>query len=68
MRAIINGDGEFRIEDNEGDVVYGPVGSYSWPISKDAEALEAVLLSSGKDQSEIEMWKVLFGAVDIEDQ
>jgi len=66
MKPIYNDEtGEFRIE-SDGEIIYGPTESYSWPIMQDDEAMDAVLEEGNIGQPQRDMWKLLFGTVKIE--
>jgi len=66
MKPIYNHDtGEFRIE-HDGRVIYGPVAQYSWPVNKDEDAIDAILNEGNVGQPQREMWKMVFGVIDLE--
>ena len=67
MRPIYDHEAdEFRIENDDGDIIYGPVTQFSWPLSQDADAMDAVLSESNIGQPQRNMWKLVFGAIELE--
>jgi len=58
--------GGFRIENGDGDVIYGPTRNYSLPVINDKEAMEALLSDMDMGQPQRDGWMLAFGLVDIE--
>ena len=52
---------KLRIENKDGEVIYGPTASFTLPLFKDENVLEVVFDEANMGQPQRDMWRMLFG-------